>query len=106
MSDSQKEPYDLITIVVQHRYEDKALDAALKAGAPGETYFYGRGTGVRQKLGFLGNLIEKEKVVILTVVPASKTEGIIEAISKAADFHKPGSGFLCVQRVDRVVGLF
>jgi nitrogen regulatory protein PII len=99
------EDHDLITIIVQQKHEEKTLVAALKAGAPGETYFYGRGTGVRQRLGFIGSLIEKEKVVILTVVPTSKTDGVVAAVSKVAELDKPGNGFLCVQRVNRVIGL-
>ena len=99
------EEHDLITIIVQQKHEEKTLDAAMKAGAPGETYFYGRGTGVRQRLGFIGSLIEKEKVVILTVVPVAKTDAVVAAVQKVAELDKPGNGFLCVQRVSRVIGL-
>jgi len=90
---------DLITIIVQHKDEDRVLDAAMKAGAPGATYFYGRGTGVRQRLGFFGNFIESEKVVFMMAAPTEKTHAIVEAVTKAAGLDKPGSGFVCVQKV-------
>lgn len=98
-------PLDLITAVVQHKDERKALDAAEKAGAPGATYFYGRGTGVRQKLGLLGRFIEAEKVVIMMAVPPEKTQAVVEALTSACKLAEPGHGFLCVQKVEHVVGL-
>ena len=48
---------ELITVVVQRRDGQRAIYAALKAGAPGVTTFYGRGTGVRQKLKIFGLFI-------------------------------------------------
>ena len=56
---------NLITCIVQRGRAEKVVDAALKAGAPGATHFYGRGTGVRQKLGVLSKLIVPEKEIIL-----------------------------------------
>ncbi len=96
---------DLVTVIVQHKDEKKTLDAALAAGAPGATYFYGRGTGVRQKLGFLGNFIDAEKVVMLMAVPPDRTEAVVKAVTAAAALDKPGNGFACVLKVSRVVGL-
>lgn len=97
---------DLVTIVIQYKDESKVIDAILKAGAPGATYYYGRGTGVRQRLGLLGRLIEAEKVVVLTAVPPDKTEAVVKAATAAACLDKPGNGFLCVQRASQVVGFF
>ncbi|MCX5794991.1 MAG: P-II family nitrogen regulator [Elusimicrobia bacterium] len=100
------ENLDLITIVIQHKDEAKVLDAILKAGAPGATYYYGRGTGVRQRLGFLGRLIEAEKIVILTAVPPEKTPAVVKAATEAARLEQPGQGFLCVQKASLIVGFF
>ena len=84
--------------------EKKVLDAALKAGVPGITYFYGRGTGVRQRLGFLGRLIEAEKLILLTAVTPDKTDAVVKAVTEVASLDKPGNGFICVQKVEQVVG--
>jgi len=43
----------LITCIVQRGKADKAVDAALKAGAEGATMYYARGTGVKQRLGMM-----------------------------------------------------
>jgi nitrogen regulatory protein PII len=97
---------DLVTIVIQYKDESKTLDAILKAGATGVTYFYGRGTGVRQRLGVLGKLIEAEKVVIFTAVSPDKTPAVVKAATEAAHLNQPGKGFLCVHKVQQTVGLF
>lgn len=95
----------LVTVIVQHRDEKKVLDAALAAGAPGATYFYGRGTGVRQRLGLLGWLVEAEKVIVLMAVPPDKLDAVVKAVSSAAQLDKPGNGLLCVHTVHQVIGL-
>lgn len=101
---SKAENLVLIVIVAQFRDEKKTVKAALDAGASGITYFYGRGTGVRQRLGFLGNLIQKEKVVLLTAVPADKADGIMASVNKAVSLNKPGKGFACVLKMEQVFG--
>jgi nitrogen regulatory protein P-II 1 len=100
------ENLDLVTIVIQHKDEARVIDAILKAGAPGATYYYGRGTGVRQRLGFLGRLIESEKLVILTALSPDKTQGVVKAATDAAKLEEPGNWFLCVQKAAQVVGFF
>ena len=99
------ENLDLITIIVQYKDEKKVIDAMLKAGAPGITYYYGQGTGVRQKLGFLGRFIQAEKVVLMSAVAADKTKAVVEAVTKAAGLEKPGNGFLVVQKAEYAIGL-
>lgn len=95
----------LITVIVQHKDEKKVLDAALAAGAPGATYFYGRGTGVRQRLGMLGWLVEAEKAIILMAVPPDKLDAVVAAVAAAGRLEKPGNGLLCVHTVQQVIGL-
>ena len=80
------------------------MHAINKSGAPGVTYFYWRGTGVRQKLGFLGQLIQNEKVIFMSAVPADKSSEIMAAINNAAGLDQPGQGFACVLKLDQVFG--
>lgn len=95
---------DLITAVVRRARADSALEAALNAGAPGITYFPGRGTGVKENLGYAGTLIESEKQVIWVVTQKSETEKVLAAIVEAANLSLPGEGFAYVQPVSRAVG--
>ena len=80
------------------------MDAALKAGAPGATYYYGRGTGVRQKLGVLSKLIVPEKEIILIVTEENQTDAVFEAIVKAAKLDIKGQGFAYIHKIDRAIG--
>jgi nitrogen regulatory protein PII len=91
----------LITAVVQHKVGDKVIDAAIKAGATGATYFFAEGTGVRQHVGAD---VEIAKRSIFIVVDQTKTEKVLDAVVDAAKLNQPGQGFACVQEVIRAVG--
>lgn len=95
----------LLLIVAQFKHEKKVIDVVLKAGAGGATFFHARGTGVRQKLGFLGQFIQSEKSVVLAAVPSNKSKAILEAVHDAAKLNKPGNGFTCVLKLEQADGL-
>ncbi|MCX5786293.1 MAG: P-II family nitrogen regulator [Elusimicrobia bacterium] len=97
---------ELLTIVVQRKDGDKALDAALKGGAPGASYFYGRGKGVREKLGFLGSFIEAEKMIIMIVTETGKAKSVLDEVVKQVGINTPGKGFAFVQKIDHVTGFY
>ncbi|HVE14032.1 MAG TPA: P-II family nitrogen regulator [Elusimicrobiota bacterium] len=94
----------LITAVVRQTKAEAVLAAALKAGAPGITYTWARGTGVRQNMGYAGTLIESEKQVLWIVTSDSHVEKVLESIVKTANIDMPGEGFAFLQPVDRVIG--
>ena len=98
------EDVKLITCIVQRGKADKTVDAAMKAGAEGATIFYARGTGVRQKLGILGKLIEAEKEVIMIVVRRGQHDAVFDALTKTAELDKPGKGFAFVHTIEKAVG--
>ena len=96
--------FDLITCIVQRGKAEKVIDAALLAGAPGATYYYGRGTGVRQKLGVLSKLIVPEKEIILIITKKSQTDAVFDAVIKAGRLDKKGQGFAYIHTIDRAIG--
>ena len=93
----------LVTAVVQRKDGKKASKAAIAAGASGVTSFYARGTGVRQRLGLLGRLIQAEKEVLLVAVPRGRASAILEALTEAVGLDQPGKGFAWVQELEQVV---
>ena len=101
-----EDPKVLVTVIVQRKDGQKVVDSAIKAGAPGVTYFYGRGTGVRQKLGTWAFLIEAEKQVIMMVMPEPQADSVLDAIIKDTGIDKPGRGFAFIQPITRVVGFY
>ena len=101
---AKKAEMDLITAVVRRSLADAALQAALNAGAPGITYFWARGTGVKENLGYVASLVESEKQVLWVVTQKEQTHQVLEAIVKAANLNLPAEGFAYVQPVTEAVG--
>ena len=94
----------LITCIVERGLADKVVEAAIAAGADGATIYYGRGVGVRQKLGWRGMLVRPEKEVILIVTRAEQTTKVFDAVLAAAKLEKPGQGFAFLHKIDRAEG--
>ncbi|MEW6595110.1 MAG: P-II family nitrogen regulator [Thermodesulfobacteriota bacterium] len=95
---------NLITCIVQRGEANRVVDAAIAAGAEGATIYYGRGTGVRQKLGFAGHFIRPEKEIVLIVTKVEQTDAVFNAVVEAANLGKRGQGFAFLHKLDRAVG--
>lgn len=95
---------DLITLIVERGEADRAVKAGISAGAHGATVFFARGTGVRERLGFLGLLIQPEKEVVLVVTARKITEQVYQAMVQAGKLEEPGRGFAYIQPVTRATG--
>lgn len=95
---------NLITCIIQRGEADRVVTAAIEAGAEGATIYYGRGTGVRQKLGFAGRFIKPEKEIVLIVTRVEETDAVFNAVVKAARLGEKGQGFAFLHKLDRAVG--
>ena len=98
-------PSKLITAVVQRGKADAPVQAAIKAGAQGATIVFGRGQGVRERLGLLGLAIQPEKEVILIVVEERLLDRVLTAMVRAGNLDQHGVGFVYVTPVERTIGL-
>jgi nitrogen regulatory protein PII len=96
----------LITAIVQRGKADGPVQAALKAGAQGATVVFGRGQGIRERLGLLGLAVQPEKEVISIVVEEAMLDRVLNAMVKAGNLDQPGVGFVYVTAVERTVGLY
>lgn len=95
----------LIFSIVRKGWGQTVLEASVKAGATGGTIFFGRGVGVNEKDTIFGIAIEPEKEIVLTLVPASEADSILEEIVRAAELNQPGRGLAFVVPVSKVVGV-
>ena len=95
---------NLITCIVQRGEADKVVQAAIEAGAEGATLYYGKGTGVREKMGFAGRFIKPEKEIILIVTKVEQTDAVFDAVVSAAHLDEKGRGFAFLHQLDRAVG--
>ena len=94
----------MITAIVQRGKAEKPVSAALEAGAPAATVFFGRGSGIRERLGLLGLAIQPEKEVIMIVVEERLLPQVLRAMVRAGNLDQPGVGFLFVTAVEYAVG--
>jgi nitrogen regulatory protein P-II 1 len=82
----------MITAVVQTKIGGDVLDAAMKAGATGATFFEAEGTGIRQRLGALATEIDSSKRALFIVTDAEYTDAVFAAVVKAGKLEDPGQG--------------
>lgn len=104
-NDRNKQAFDLIVTIVNRGVAEEVIEAAREAGAEGGTIVLGRGSGIHEKGKFLGIPIEPAKDLVLTVVPADKTDQILQAIRKKVELDKPGHGIGFVIELKKVVGI-
>ena len=97
--------FDLIVTIINKGWADEIVEAARGAGAEGGTVLYGRGTGVHERKTFFGILIEPEKEVVLTLIPRERTQSVLQAIIKAGQLERPGTGIAFVLDVSQVAGI-
>jgi nitrogen regulatory protein P-II 1 len=91
----------MIITVVQRGMGDEIVKAASEAGARGATIYYGRGTGVRDRLGILGMAVEVEKELVNILVSNDQVDEILERIYKAGKLDTPGMGIAYVLPVEK-----
>jgi len=96
---------ELITCIVQRPKGDKVAKAAIEVGAEGATLFFGRGMGLRERLGLLGLAIVPEKEIIMIVSRKENTNRIFSALVAAGKLDTPGMGIAFVTPITAVAGL-
>ena len=84
----------LISVILNRGYADDAMAAARKAGAGGGTIIGARGTAKEGDAKFFGAEIVPEKDMLLILVPAEKSEDVVNAIQALPCFEKAGSGII------------
>ena len=97
--------FKLILSSVKPDITDDIVDAAKEAGATGATIIPARGTGIKEAKTFFGLSLEARTDIILFLVEEHLVTKILDAIRKAGEFHKPGTGIAFVIPVEHVVGL-
>ena len=97
--------FKLILSTVKTDITDHIVDTAKKAGATGATIIPARGTGIHEAKTFFGLSLEAQTDIILLLVEEHLVPKILDAVKKAGEFHKPGTGIAFVIPIEQVVGL-
>lgn len=103
--ESELKDFQLIVTIINSGDSSKVVKAASKAGAEGGTIINGRGTGVNEQQKFMNFTIDPEKDVVLTLVPSSYSEQVVESIEQAVDLNAPGKGIAFLIDVEKVFGV-
>ncbi len=85
-----------ITCVVQKGMADTINQSLLDAGIQGATVHSGVGTGIRERMGFLGVAVEVEREIISVLVSKDQTDRIFERMYLAGRLDTPGMGYIYV----------
>lgn len=97
--------FHMIVSTVKPDYTDDVVDAAKAAGATGATIIPARGVGVHEAKTFFGLTLEASSDVILFLLAEAVLDPVLEAINRAGEFDKPGTGIAFVLPVERAIGL-
>jgi len=91
----------LITCMIQKGMADEVVRAARLAGAQGASIHYGRGAGVRERLGLLSITVEAEKEVVQIMVSNQQQEEVFAAMFTAGKLDTPGMGIMFITPLER-----
>ena len=95
---------ELIITIVSRGFTESVMDAAKRNGATGGTILHARGTGAKEIEKFFGVTITPEKEVVLLLVKAQDSAGIMKAICRDAGLMSQAHGLSFSLPVDGVVG--
>lgn len=104
MPENKSKSMKMIIAIVQRGKADAPVNAAIKAGAPAATVFFGRGQGMRERLGLLGLAIQPEKEIIFITIEEWLVERVLMAMVKAGKLDHAGVGYAFVVPVDKAIG--
>jgi len=97
--------FKVIFASVKTGITDAVVDAAKAAGATGATIISARGTGMREAKTFFGLSLEEPTDIVMFLLEEHVVRPVLDAISTAGKFDKPGTGIAFVLPVESVVGL-
>ncbi len=97
--------FSLIVAVVNRGDADKIIKQAKKAGAKAATTLFARGSGMEEAHTFFGLTLDPAREVILFLVQDRIVEDVMQAVHKAGDFDKPGTGIAFSMKVTGTTGL-
>ncbi|PAV31569.1 PII family protein [Virgibacillus profundi] len=95
----------LIVTIVKKEKAKKVVKASKEAGARGGTTFFGRGIRLNEKSRFLGIPLEREREVILTLVPDDIYPEVMNAIIHSVKLDRPRQGIGFVIDTRKVTGI-
>lgn len=91
-------------IIINAGFGAKAVELIKECGSGGATIINARGAGQHLHY-FLGNQIEPEKEIIITLVPESVADKIMNAIQEKTGAKTPANGVAFCLPVDKMTNI-
>lgn len=98
-------PQKLIVTIVRKDRAKKVVEASKRFGAKGGTTLLGNGFRTTDKTHFLGIPVEREREIILTIVPTNIYPQVMNAIVDAVHLNKPKHGVGFVIDMKQISGI-
>jgi len=98
-SRARMEHYELLTCIVHRGMADGLLRAVLELGLCVPFVTYGKGVGLRNKLGLLRVTIPVEKEIVMLLVPERDAALAANLAAHTIRLDRPGQGFIYRQSV-------
>lgn len=95
----------LIITIVKKEKAKKVVQASKNAGARGGTTLFGKGIRLNEKSRFLGLPVEREREIILTLVPDDIYPEVMDAIISSVNLNRPRQGIGFVIDTKKVTGI-
>ena len=97
--------YELIVVVLNEGYADRAMDAAREAGAGGGTVLHAKGTGGRRAEEFFKVRFADEKDMIYIVAHRDEKAAVMKAVNSACGPATEARGVCFSMPISSVMGL-
>ncbi|SET98400.1 Nitrogen regulatory protein P-II [Salinibacillus kushneri] len=94
----------IVTIVKKDKAK-KIIQESKNAGAQGGTTLLGNGIKMNEKRRVLGIPVERERAIILTLVPNDIYESVLKAITESVNLNQPRQGIGFVLDTKNIAGV-
>ncbi|HHO70169.1 MAG TPA: transcriptional regulator [Halothiobacillus sp.] len=97
--------FSVLIAILADELEEKAIDAAKRAGAGGVTILDARGIGAEEKKTFFGLTYEGSQSVLLFVLEKKLSLKVMKALTKELDLANHSKGVVFTIPLEHIAGI-
>lgn len=97
--------FSVLVAILAEDLEEKAIDAARRAGAGGVTILDGRGIGAQEKKTFFGLTYEGSQSVLVFVLEKKLSLAVMKAMVSELDLRKESRGVVFTIPLEHIAGI-
>lgn len=97
--------FSVVVAILADDLEEKAIDAARKAGASGVTIVSGRGIGAEEKKTFFGLTYHGAQTILICVVEKKLSVAVMKALTEELDLKRNSKGVVFTVPLEHIAGI-